>query len=215
MKLHEKIYWCRKKVGLSQEALAERIGVSRQAVSKWETGEAVPEVGKLLLLAKTFGVTTDWLLSEDPPAEDNCRQDSDAPPPPPPEKEYKHYPDWMDNLPGTLGRMVRRFGWLYGIYVALGGLGFTVIGAVARVISRRMFANSIFDTMSGFMSSAGDMYYYGDAYSYIGDSFSGVLNAAAMRNPVYTMGTVIMVIGIVIMIAGVVLAIFLKQKSKK
>ena len=75
--------------------------------------------------------------------------------------------------------------------------------------------DSIFDTMSGFMSSAGDMYYYGDAYSYIGDSFSGVLNAAAMRNPVYTMGTVIMVIGIVIMIAGVVLAIFLKQKSKK
>lgn len=38
MKLNEKIYWCRKRAGLSQESLAERIGVSRQSISKWETG---------------------------------------------------------------------------------------------------------------------------------------------------------------------------------
>ena len=38
MKLNEKIYWCRKRAGLSQEALAEHIGVSRQSISKWETG---------------------------------------------------------------------------------------------------------------------------------------------------------------------------------
>ena len=38
MKLNEKIYWCRKRDGLSQESLAERIGVSRQSISKWETG---------------------------------------------------------------------------------------------------------------------------------------------------------------------------------
>ena len=38
MKLPEKILYCRKRAGLSQEALAERLGVSRQAVSKWETG---------------------------------------------------------------------------------------------------------------------------------------------------------------------------------
>ena len=43
MKLSEKILYCRKRAGLSQEALAERLGVSRQAVSKWETGEALPE----------------------------------------------------------------------------------------------------------------------------------------------------------------------------
>ena len=49
MKLSEKIYACRKKAGLSQEALAERIGVSRQAISKWETGEASPEISKLPL----------------------------------------------------------------------------------------------------------------------------------------------------------------------
>ncbi len=66
MDLQNKIYSCRKNAGLSQEALAERIGVSRQAISKWETGEATPEVAKLLSLAKTFGVTTDWMLNDDP-----------------------------------------------------------------------------------------------------------------------------------------------------
>ena len=65
MKLHEKISLYRKKSGLSQEALSEKIGVSRQAVSKWETGDALPEVTKLKALAELFGVTVDFLLSED------------------------------------------------------------------------------------------------------------------------------------------------------
>lgn len=65
MKLNEKIYLCRKKAGLSQDALAERLGVSRQAISKWETGESVPDTGKLLPLANALGVSLDWLLSED------------------------------------------------------------------------------------------------------------------------------------------------------
>lgn len=65
MTLHEKIYELRKKNGLSQEALAESLGVSRQSVSKWETGEATPEVSKLLVLSKLFGVTTDYLLDDE------------------------------------------------------------------------------------------------------------------------------------------------------
>ena len=69
MTLSEKILYCRKRCALSQEALAEKIGVSRQAISKWETGEAAPELSKLALLAKTFGVTADWLISEDNPPE--------------------------------------------------------------------------------------------------------------------------------------------------
>lgn len=67
MNLQEKIFYCRKKAGLSQEGLAEKIGVSRQAISKWETGEASPEISKLLALAKEFGVSTDWLFSEEEP----------------------------------------------------------------------------------------------------------------------------------------------------
>ena len=63
MTLGEKIFACRKGAGLSQEALAERLNVSRQAVSKWETGDAEPESGKLGQLARVFGVTVDWLLT--------------------------------------------------------------------------------------------------------------------------------------------------------
>ncbi len=64
MNLHEKVLACRKKAGLSQEELAEKIGVSRQAVSKWETGEALPELNKIIALADVFAVTTDWLLKD-------------------------------------------------------------------------------------------------------------------------------------------------------
>ena len=57
MNLSEKILYCRKKAGLSQEALAEKLGVSRQAISKWETGESVPELSKLVLLARAVSYT--------------------------------------------------------------------------------------------------------------------------------------------------------------
>ena len=65
MKLNEKIFSCRKKAGMSQEALADKLGVSRQAISKWELGTAVPELDNLLAISKLFGVTTDWLLNDD------------------------------------------------------------------------------------------------------------------------------------------------------
>ena len=59
----------RKKNGLSQEELAERIGVSRQAVSKWERAEASPDTDNLILLSKIYGVTLDELLNTDPTEE--------------------------------------------------------------------------------------------------------------------------------------------------
>ena len=55
----------RKKNGYSQEELAEKIGISRQAVSKWERAEASPDTDNLILLAKLYGVTLDELLKTD------------------------------------------------------------------------------------------------------------------------------------------------------
>ena len=57
MKLNEKIAYYRRQGKLSQEELAARVGVSRQAVSKWELGEAAPDINKLLALARAFDVT--------------------------------------------------------------------------------------------------------------------------------------------------------------
>ena len=63
MKLCEKLYELRRAAGLSQEELAERLNVSRQAVSKWENGAAQPELSKLVELSRLYGVSVDVLLS--------------------------------------------------------------------------------------------------------------------------------------------------------
>lgn len=65
MSLQEKLYELRKKSGWSQEELAEKCSVSRQSVSKWESGLSVPELDKILLLSKLFGVTTDYLINDE------------------------------------------------------------------------------------------------------------------------------------------------------
>ena len=64
MALSEKLYELRKKGGLSQEQLAEQLGVSRQAVSKWESGKAVPESDTLISISKYFNVSLDYLMKE-------------------------------------------------------------------------------------------------------------------------------------------------------
>ena len=65
MQFGEKLYQLRKEKGISQEKLAEALGVSRQAVSKWESRTAYPELEKLILMSELFGVTLDYLIKED------------------------------------------------------------------------------------------------------------------------------------------------------
>ena len=52
----------RKELGLSQEALGEQMGISRQAIYKWESDSALPEIDKLVVLSKLFDVSVGWLL---------------------------------------------------------------------------------------------------------------------------------------------------------
>jgi len=65
MILADKIMTLRKKNGWSQEELAEKMNVSRQAVSKWESAQSVPDLEKILQLSNLFGVTTDYLLKDE------------------------------------------------------------------------------------------------------------------------------------------------------
>ena len=57
----------RKRAGMSQEDLAERLHVSRQTISKWETGQSAPDPETVVQLARLFGITTDQLLTEEAP----------------------------------------------------------------------------------------------------------------------------------------------------
>lgn len=65
MILADKIIALRKKSGWSQEELAERLGVTRQAVSKWEGAQSTPDLDKLLMMSRVFGVSTDLLLKDE------------------------------------------------------------------------------------------------------------------------------------------------------
>ena len=65
MIIADKIILLRKKHGYSQEELAEKMNVSRQAVSKWESAQATPDIEKILQLSELFSVTTDYLLKDE------------------------------------------------------------------------------------------------------------------------------------------------------
>jgi len=65
MRFEEKIVELRKSKGLSQEELAEQLGVSRQAVSRWELGQTLPDIPNLLQLCELFGVSADYLVRDE------------------------------------------------------------------------------------------------------------------------------------------------------
>lgn len=214
MKLNEKIYYYRKQAKLSQEELAARVGVSRQAVSKWELGEATPELDKLLALARVFGVTTDELLSESEPpeAEPDPAENPDSGSAAPQSGQQ------FDHAVGWIGRMARRYGWLAGVYIALSGLGVTVVGALARYMFGQMFAvtvNDILGGMGGWQISGlpqgvtpGDLGF--------SDGMGNMAAGISQTGQIFiTIATVILVIGVCIMIAGIVLAAVLSQKGRK
>ena len=143
MTLHEKILYYRKQARLFQEELAARVGVSRQAVSKWELGDSTPEVDKLVALARVFGVTTDELLSPEEPA-------GETQPPPPPRPEP---PDYQRGLRGVAW-LICRYGWLAGVYIAVSGAGIALVGGLARYSFLRMT-----------QSLLGDDFFYGSGWS--------------------------------------------------
>ena len=62
MTIGQRIAQKRKELGLSQEALGSKLGVSRQSIYKWEADSALPEVDKLIALSRLFGVSVGWLL---------------------------------------------------------------------------------------------------------------------------------------------------------
>lgn len=243
MKLSDKIYHCRKKAGLSQEALSERIGVSRQAISKWETGEAAPEISKLPLLAKTFSVTADWLLDdeagfgeesqeEEISPEESAGATDDRPSAP-------SYPAWVDHLPGFLARMLKKYGWIFGLRMAISGALFTGMGFVGKAMFSSM--GKSFDGMvsgmfpatqnagitlydnagnvvdpSHFGLSASDL----NAALGLGGSsgyspFGGISISSGMTNPADILCNFIIFIGLMMLIGGALLAWYLKKKGNE
>ena len=78
MNMADRIQHLRKSKGISQEELADKVGVSRQAVSKWESEQSIPDIEKVILLSNFFDVTTDYLLKGIEPVSENTTKKSDA-----------------------------------------------------------------------------------------------------------------------------------------
>lgn len=64
MNLKDRLKRLRKQNGYSQEQLADKLGIARQTISKWENGQAVPELNGLMLLSDLYGVTIDRMVKE-------------------------------------------------------------------------------------------------------------------------------------------------------
>ncbi len=198
MNLSEKIHTCRKRAGKSQEELVAELGVSRQAVSKWETGEAEPEIRKLQQLARIFSVSTDWLLSEEEAgAEAKAQNPASA-------------PQWIEHLPKTLGRLLRRYGWLAGVYFILGGLLMTLLGGAGYGISQAMVKN-FQDSVDNMFGGIQDFPVIGG----FGSSVDSMVQEMNVFNPVAGICVVIMVIGGLLILFGAILAIVLRKYGKE
>lgn len=221
MKLNEKILYYRRRAKLSQEELAAMVGVSRQAVSKWELGDATPEVDKLLALARAFGVTTDELLDGGEPSHD--REEAEAPREEPPGQTAPSAPQDgnFEKTTGLIGRLIRTYGWLAGVRIALSGLGITLVGVLARWGFGAMFGASE-SMMSSFGGFGGGVEFTPGTSPEIQRAVLEQLGMAPASSPFGGIegffpgfATVILVIGIVTMIAGAALAAFLYQKGNK
>lgn len=120
MKLGEKLQKLRKRSGLSQEQLAARLTVSRQAVSKWELDETVPDTENVVQLSRLFGVSCDYLL----------REEADDPGAvPPPQDALQPAAPGETHLDGR--------GWIHNAFVL--SLGVCAVGMVLVVSNWMMF----------------------------------------------------------------------------
>ncbi len=232
MKLNEKILYYRRRAKLSQEELAAAVGVSRQAVSKWELGDATPEVDKLLALARAFGVTADELLSEEEPSQSGPEPEQEPRTEGPQPYSYGQGggapSDALDRLPGFLIRLIRRYGWLAGVYVALSGLGLAFVGGLARFLFGRMFRISLdaFNGMGGFGGMGGVTIEGAENLppevvdQIIGElgggtgSLGGVSVVSDMGRLFQGFATAILVAGVVVLIVGIALAVWLYRRGR-
>ena len=192
MSLGERIAYYRKKAGYSQEGLAEQLNVSRQAISKWETGEATPDAERIIALAAVLGISTDTLLLGKEEPERPCTEAETVRQPAP-------MPEWLDHLPRHIGRLFREKGYIAGYIVAAQGLGVLLVGLLAR-----FGFGSILSMQKSAWSSVGSW-----------GSIDGMGSmSAALRFPII-FADIICVLGGIVIIGGVALAIIWKRRVQK
>ena len=108
MNISDRIQSLRKARGITQEQLADAVGVSRQAVSKWEAEQSVPDLERIVAMAEYFDVTTDYLLRPQP---ENSETKTEKPP-----REQR---DWVERFLAFAKRKWYLLGWLLIVWGVL------------------------------------------------------------------------------------------------
>ena len=103
MKLADKIIRLRKQLGWSQEELAEKMSVSRQSVSKWESAASIPDLNKIIRLSEIFSVPTDYLLKDNVELASSMEEDRDVPVPKVTLHEANAYMEAKEKVGRTIG----------------------------------------------------------------------------------------------------------------
>ena len=114
MTFGQKLQGLRQKAGMSQDALAEKLNVSRQAVSRWERDETMPETDKVVALADLFDVTTDYLLRQQTEQRATCQAGSTY------DAEKQDWTEKLAHLARTRGYLL---GWVLIVWGAADLLG--------------------------------------------------------------------------------------------
>ena len=207
MTLGSRIYSLRKGRGLSQDELASLLNVSRQAVSKWELDTAVPDLDKMIRIAEVFNITLDELAGRGTEEQvynepTNTNQDTDN-------RFYADFPSgngqnystntnapannsYNTNANDALSRIIRfikRYGYITGIVMSIGGVLFLVIG-----IASRMMFSSLTAPLQGVWGG-------------------GIANMAT--GPSNIVSTLALCFGGALLIGGIIIVIVWKRKFKE
>ena len=192
----------------------------------------------MLLLARTFGVTADWLLDDaaEPEAggtkagrkeadgteagapqggsEDFSSVDPDGTSGSDAHRASPAYPEWVEHLPGLLGRLVKRFGWLIGVYVAAGGASLAFVGAIGMAFASSMSrsATNSFSSLGG-MFGGGSVTFYDASGALMDTGFTSV--ASTVTQPFEAVCTILTCAGLIVFAGGALLAWYLKKKGKE
>ena len=202
MTMGEKIQDLRRRSGMSQDALAEQLGVSRQAVSKWERDEAVPEADKIVSLAKVFHISTDYLLLDEPAPQSAPAQQTNS----------------TNAFFRQLERFARRHGYKGGFVLCGAGGLVCAISLVLRAITNSMVSDMTdsFNSMAGgmlggFGSGFEGVPGYSDMVGGFQQSMGQMNNFASGMGNMFLIG---LIPGIALIAAGIAVVIIGKKYAK-
>ena len=209
MTFGDKLQKLRKCKGLSQEQLADKLEVSRQAISKWELGDTMPELNKIVAIANFFDVTTDYLINE--------KEDVEKP------VEEKNRSEFYNNNQNNSHKqsfsyfknLVKRKGYLAGYVISAYFASGLLISRLAHFMFSKM-AKISGNSMGSGLPSGWDTNlpsgWEGNVSGITGGIESQISEMSSIPIMFTNMLSIIMLLGV---IGGIVLALYLKKHSEK